>query len=213
MSYTNDDTSGPPKITLKVVIQGPQVVNFWAQPAPWAGLEPFEAEFDLPTAGQYGASFELHPLWKQSGVSKARSLTTTAHQSSATNGRSSNGVSKRGQSCPSLSRSEELADGIVIQSRCVKRRSTVVPQSSPTVPESPAAVGSAFGPPTEEDVVTLAEGPILPTAADPIDGPSESLPHARQKRRREAGDVGENGRPAKMVRVPGVQDDTRPHNI
>lgn len=190
------------------------MMNFWAQPAPCAGLESFDAEFDLPTAGRYGASFELHPLRKKSSTSKTRSLATTAPQSSATSDSPSNRVSKHSGS--SLSFSGELTDGLVIQSCPVKPRSTVVPQSPLTVPESPtkaAAAGSAADSPTREDLVTLAARPVLPNAADPIDGTSGSLPHSGRKRGREAGDVGEYGRPPKRVRVPDVQNDRKPHDV
>lgn len=214
MSYTNDTTSGPPKIVVNVTVEGPVVMNFWAQPAPWAGLKPFEAEFDFPTAGLYGASFELHPLWKQCSPSKARSLTTTAHQNSARSDLLSNRVSKRGQSCPSSSLSDELTDGLVVQSRRVTPHSTVVPQSSLTVPENPskaAAADLAVDSPSRKDVAVLAATSLLPTATDSIESPLGSSPRSGQKRGRHDDD--EDGRPSKRGRVLGTQDDTRRQGV
>jgi hypothetical protein len=215
MSHTNDTRPDEPDIFVETIAtEGSSSIHVWSHPAVWTGKAQYQGGVEFKLAGDHGASFRLPWLSKGLITSEIRNPPTTNYKNSSRNGVPSTSVSKEDQSCPSETLDDKPTKGCIeTQSGRVKPRSTVVPQSSLTVPESPADAGLAVGSPAREDVVTVAEGLILPTAAAPIDGAPESLPNSRRKRGREAGDVGENGKSAKKVRGPDVQNDTRPHDI
>jgi hypothetical protein len=210
MSHATDTTPKSLEVVVKVVTGGSTSVLVSLQPALWTGNPPFHGSVEFPVAGDHEVSFQLPWLSNQLITSKIRNCPTTTHENPSANGILSTSVSKRDQSCPSGTLDNKPTKGCTeTQPGRITPCSTVVPQSSLTVPESPTkatVADSVVDSPSRKDVVTLAATPLLPTAADPIDSPSVSLPRSGQKRGRQVGDVDEDGRPPKKGRVLDSQD-------
>jgi hypothetical protein len=183
------------------------VVSFWSRPPAW-GMKPFQAEFDFPMAGEYGASF-YSPPYEQSDMSRARDLTITKHENPATTDSKSDNVSKRGHPCLFLSVPNEPTDeSDVIQSCRMTHCRISAPTCPSTIPESPAEV----------TVADSESSPILSAAAGLRGRPSESPPPSSRKRQREEVEYGSGGEAKgdnqrKKRRVPETHDDTRGRNV
>jgi len=105
-SHKNNATLKPLGITLNVVTEGPFVVKIRSRPAPWAYIKPFRSEIDFTITGEYGTSFEPHPLYERFNMADACDRTRIAHEDSAAIAPLPNNVPEGSHPylCPSVSK-------------------------------------------------------------------------------------------------------------
>ena len=217
MSHTTDAMLGSPEVVVKVVAPCAVSVQVSLQPALWTGQASFHGSIEFPVAGDHEASFQLPWLSKSNQLitSKICNRPTMTNENSSANGVPSTSVSKGNHSCSSGTLGNKpTKGGTETQSGRKTPCSTVVPQSSLTVPESPSKAAAAdliVDSPSPKDVAVLAATSLLPTTAVSIESPSGSSPRSGQKRGRQDGD--DDGRPSKKGRVLGTQNDTRRQGV
>jgi hypothetical protein len=166
MSHTNNATPAPLKIVLEVVTEGPLVVGVWSRPAPWAGIKPFRSEFEFPHAGEYGASFELQLLYKQSNTAEACNYTPPIYEDSAVIDSPSNKVVEGGHSDPCLSVSNQSTK------RSGDTNDNRITSCQPSTPPSTSALPGSPAPSTVADSDGDPPPPSGAVNASPTSSPS-----------------------------------------
>jgi hypothetical protein len=173
------------------------VVKVWSRPAPWAGVEPFRSELELPVAGDHGASFELQPLYKRSNTAEACNHTPTIYEVSAANDSPSNKVAEGGHPDLYLSISNKpITRCSDIKINCITSRQPSEPPFMSALPGSPApsTVEDSDGdPPLPSGTVDPSATPTPPVAASPAASRLESLSQLRRKREHEESERDDDG--------------------
>jgi hypothetical protein len=160
-------------------------------------LEPFRSEFEFPLAGEYGASFELQPLYKRSNTAEACNHTPTIYKVSAANDSPSNKVAEGGH--PDLCLS--------VSNKPIKRCSdTNINRITSRQPSDPPFMSALPGSPAPSTVADSDRDPLLPSGAmDPSATPTPpvaaspaasrlgSLSQLRRKREHEESEGDDDG--------------------
>jgi hypothetical protein len=190
------------------------VVKVWSRPALWAGVEPFRSELEFPLAGEYGASFELQPLYKRSNTAEACNHTPTIYEVSCANDSPSDKVAEGGHPdlCLSVSNKPMRCSDTNIN-RITSRQPSEPPFMS-ALPGSPApsTVADSDGdPPLPSGAVDSSATPTSPVAASLAACRLETLSQLRRKRehKESKGDDDGGSGEGKMCKRSRVLDSQR----